>query len=62
MDIMKTQFTFETNRNTINTHILLSKTQQLLSTELVIYPPHCHETLETNMAKNGLIEKSKSEN
>ena len=39
----------------------LSKTQQLLSTELVIYPPHCHETLETNMAQNGFIETTKSE-
>ena len=40
----------------------LSKTQQLLSTELVIYPPPCHETLETNMAKNSLLETTKSEN
>ena len=44
-----------------HTHTSL-KTQHLLSTELVIYPPHCHETLETNMAQNGLIEKSKNEN
>ena len=54
MDIRKTHLLSH------KTHIHLSKTQQLLSTEMVIYSPHCHDSKETNMAQHGLTEKSKN--